>query len=196
MLQHETKRNWLDDIKGCQFSVMLLLKMTSILLCAQCCTSQTRICVFLIILSFSPVRSVDSMVLCNRQNHSEPWNITYSVRSGVTTDNRAYFQVTNPAVVSWDQLINKTKHLTQQTASNFNCSYTFRPCTVSISLTFIIITIIIIINIKDWTLWSVPSPELQLLAPTLLRSSNCSPSLWSIVVWFQRDSVLWHSLQV
>ena len=58
------------------------------------------------------------------------------------------------------------------------------------------IIIIIIINIKDWTLWSVPSPELQLLVPTLLRSSNCSPSLWSVVVWFQRDSVLWHSLQV
>ena len=55
---------------------------------------------------------------------------------------------------------------------------------------------IIIINIKDWTLWSFPSPELQQLAPTLLRSSNCSPSLWSVVVWFQRDSVLWHSLQV
>ena len=50
--------------------------------------------------------------------------------------------------------------------------------------------IIIIINIKDWTLWSIPSPELQLLAPTLLWFSNCSPSLWSVVVWFQRDSVL------
>ena len=37
----------------------------------------------------------------------------------------------------------------------------------------------IIINIKDWTLWSVPSPKLQLLSPTFLRSSNCSPSLWS-----------------
>jgi len=60
----------------------------------------------------------------------------------------------------------------------------------------IITIIIIIINIKDWTLWSVPSPELQLLTPTLLRSSNCSPSLWYVVVWFQRDSVLWHSLQV
>jgi len=36
--------------------------------------------------------------------------------------------------------------------------------------------IIIIINIKNWILWSVPSPELQLLAPTLLRSFNCSPS--------------------
>jgi len=55
---------------------------------------------------------------------------------------------------------------------------------------------IIIINIKDWTLRSVPSPQLQLLAPTLLRSYNCSPSLWSVVVWVQRDSVLWHSLQV
>ena len=41
----------------------------------------------------------------------------------------------------------------------------------------IILIIIIIINVKDWTLWSVPSPELQLLAPTLLRSSNCSSSL-------------------
>ena len=41
----------------------------------------------------------------------------------------------------------------------------------------------IIINIKHWTLWSVPSPELQLLALTLLRSSSCSPSLWSVVVW-------------
>jgi len=49
--------------------------------------------------------------------------------------------------------------------------------------------IIIIINIKDWTLWSVPSPELQLLSPTFLLSSNCSPSLWSVVTWFQRDSV-------
>ena len=55
--------------------------------------------------------------------------------------------------------------------------------------------VIIIIYIKDWTLWSVPSQELQLLAPTRLRSSNCSPSLWSVVVWFQR-LCLWHSLQV
>jgi len=37
--------------------------------------------------------------------------------------------------------------------------------------------IIIIINIKDWTLWSVPSPELRLLALTLRRSS-----LWSVVL--------------
>ena len=53
----------------------------------------------------------------------------------------------------------------------------------------------VIINIKDWSLWSIPSPHLQLLAPTLLWSSSCS-SLWSVVVWFQRDSVLWLSLQV
>ena len=118
---------------------------------------------------------------------------TYSVRSGVTTDHWACFQDTNPAVVSWDQLKNKIKPLTQQPASNFYCSYMFRPFKVTISLAFIII---IVINIKDWTLWSVPSPELQLLAPTLLRSSNCSPSLRSVAVWFQRDSVLWHSLQV
>jgi hypothetical protein len=44
--------------------------------------------------------------------------------------------------------------------------------------------VIIIINIKDWTLWSVPAPELQLLSPTFLRPSNCSPSLWSVVIWF------------
>ena len=67
---------------------------------------------------------------------------------------------------------------------------------INITRQAINIIIIIIINIKDWTLWSIPSPELQLPAPTLLRSSNCSPSLWSVVVWFQRDSVLWHSLQV
>jgi hypothetical protein len=42
------------------------------------------------------------------------------------------------------------------------------------TLNFIII--IIIINIKDWKFWSVPSPKLQLLSPTFLRSSNCSPS--------------------
>ena len=34
------------------------------------------------------------------------------------------------------------------------------------------------------------------LSLTFLRSSNCSPSLWSVVVWFQWSSVLWHSLQV
>jgi hypothetical protein len=32
----------------------------------------------------------------------------------------------------------------------------------------IVIIIIINNNIKDWTLWSVPSPELQLLSPTFL----------------------------
>jgi len=53
----------------------------------------------------------------------------------------------------------------------------------------------IIINVKDWTLWPVLSPKLQLFSPTFRRSSNWS-SLWSIVVRFQRDSVLWHSLQV
>ena len=62
--------------------------------------------------------------------------------------------------------------------------------------TDLIIIIIIIINIKDWTLWSVASPELQLFSPTFLRFSNCSSSLWSVVIWFRRDSVWWHSLQV
>ena len=75
------------------------------------------------------------------------------------------------------------------------CTVTPNICTSS-PRTFITIIIIIIINIKEWTLWSVPSPQLQLLAPTLLRSSNCSPSLRSVAVWFQRDSVLWLSLQV
>jgi hypothetical protein len=36
----------------------------------------------------------------------------------------------------------------------------------------------IIINIKDWTLWFVPSLELQLLSPAFLRSPSCSPSLY------------------
>jgi hypothetical protein len=58
------------------------------------------------------------------------------------------------------------------------------------------IIIIIIIYIQEWTLWSFPSPQLQLLSPSFLRSSNWSLSLWSVVVWFQGDSVLWHSLQV
>jgi len=57
-------------------------------------------------------------------------------------------------------------------------------------------SVIIVINIKNWTLWSVPFPKLQLLSPTFLQSSNCSPSFWSVEVWFQRDLVLWHSLQV
>ena len=68
-------------------------------------------------------------------------------------------------------------------------------CLIILNINWSNCIIIIIINIKDWTLWSVPSPELQLLAPTLLRSYNCSPSLWSVVVWFQRDWVLWHSFQ-
>jgi hypothetical protein len=32
-------------------------------------------------------------------------------------------------------------------------------------------------------LWSAPSPGLQLLSPTFLRSSNWSSSLWPVVVW-------------
>jgi len=49
-------------------------------------------------------------------------------------------------------------------------------------LSYHISPVIIIINIKDCTLGSVPSPEIQLLTPTFLRSPNCSPSLWSVVV--------------
>ena len=59
-----------------------------------------------------------------------------------------------------------------------------------------IIFIIIIINIQGWAIWPVPSPELQLLSPSLLRSPNCSLSLWAVEVWFQGDSVLWNSLYV
>jgi hypothetical protein len=44
------------------------------------------------------------------------------------------------------------------------------------------IIIIIIINIKGWAIWPVPSPELQLLLPAFLRSSDCSLSLWTVVV--------------
>ena len=56
--------------------------------------------------------------------------------------------------------------------------------------------IIIIINIKGWAIWPVPSPELQLLSPTFLLSPDCSLSLWTVLVCFERDSVVWHSLQV
>jgi len=42
--------------------------------------------------------------------------------------------------------------------------------------------IIIIISIKGWAIWPVPSPELQLLSPTFLRSTDCSLSLWIVVV--------------
>jgi hypothetical protein len=59
----------------------------------------------------------------------------------------------------------------------------------SAALPLVIIITIIIININDRTLWSVPSPQLQLLSPTFLRSSNCSSSLWSVMIRFQRDSV-------
>jgi hypothetical protein len=59
-----------------------------------------------------------------------------------------------------------------------------------------LIFIIIIINIKDWNLWSVPSPELQLLSPAFLLSSNCFPSFWSVGIWFQRDLVWWLSLLI
>jgi hypothetical protein len=76
------------------------------------------------------------MIHCNRQNHSESLNITYSARSGVPIDNWAYFKVINPAVVTWDYLINTIKLLTQQTSSNFYCSHMFRPSKVTTSLTF------------------------------------------------------------
>ena len=59
-----------------------------------------------------------------------------------------------------------------------------------------IFIIIVILNMKDWNLWSVPSPGLQLLSSSFLRSSNRSSSLWPVVVWFYRDSVLWHSFEV
>ena len=44
-----------------------------------------------------------------------------------------------------------------------------------------IIIIIIIVN-KDWTVCPALSPQLQLLAPTLLLSSHCSPSLLFVVL--------------
>jgi len=64
---------------------------------------------------------------------------------------------------------------------------------------FIHIIIIIIINIKDWTLWSVPSPELQLRTPTFLRSSNCSSSLWYDFKGFRFCGILckcWNQFRV
>ena len=40
---------------------------------------------------------------------------------------------------------------------------------------------IYIINIQGWAIWPVPSPELQLLSPSFLRSPNSSLSLWAVV---------------
>jgi hypothetical protein len=40
--------------------------------------------------------------------------------------------------------------------------------------------IINIKNIQGWAIWPVPSPKLQLLSPSLLRSPNCSLSLWAV----------------
>ena len=76
------------------------------------------------------------------------------------------------------------------------CLAETRSCFYKYHKNCVIIIIIIIINIKYWTLWSVPSSKLQLLSPTFLRSSKCSFSFWSVVVWFQMESVLWHYLQV
>jgi hypothetical protein len=60
---------------------------------------------------------------------------------------------------------------------------------VIIIINIIIINIIIINiinnnnnNIRGWTIWPVPSPELQLLSPSFLWSRNCSLSLWAVVV--------------
>jgi hypothetical protein len=51
----------------------------------------------------------------------------------------------------------------------------------SIIVVIIIIIIIIIINIQGWAIWPVLSPDLQLLSPLFLWSTNCSLSLWSVV---------------
>ena len=45
-----------------------------------------------------------------------------------------------------------------------------------------VLFLIIIINIQGWAIWPVPSPELQLLSPSLLRSPNCSLSLRAVEV--------------
>jgi hypothetical protein len=62
-------------------------------------------------------------------------------------------------------------------------SFTKKNYTIATYI-IIIIIIIIIINIQGWAIWLVPSPELQLLSPSFLRSPNCSLSLWAVVVWF------------
>ena len=54
----------------------------------------------------------------------------------------------------------------------------FRKATATVTF------LIIIINIQSWAIWPVPSPELQLLSPSLLRSPNCSLSLWAVEVRF------------
>jgi hypothetical protein len=67
----------------------------------------------------------------------------------------------------------------------------FRGCAVQsgesggniiIIIIIIIIITIIVLNIQGWAIWPVPSPELQLLSPSFLRSPNCSLSLWAVMV--------------
>jgi hypothetical protein len=43
--------------------------------------------------------------------------------------------------------------------------------------------LIITINIKDWTLWSVPPPGLQLFSPTFLGSSNWQLLIHSVILY-------------
>jgi hypothetical protein len=37
-------------------------------------------------------------------------------------------------------------------------------------------------NVKGWAIWPIPSPQLQLLCSTFLRSPKCSLSLWAVAV--------------
>ena len=131
--------------------------------------------------------------------------------SKVTTAQPAFFQSSNCSSSLWSVVAKSSSSSSSSTSTSrigpfdpfrlqsYNCSTSiflvfqmFSFLVVCSGKIIIIITIIIIINmnIKDRTLWSVPSPKLQLLSPAFLWSSNCSPSLWSVVVWFQRDSVL------
>ena len=138
---------------------------------------------------FSDVRDKQSETGRKKKISSEDWEVNHYFKTEILGSVPSR-QQTFTLLLSHDNEIPAQTldigHKRFLTGRNIRNSY--------IRVYIIHIIIIIIINIKVWTLWSAPSPELQLLAPTLLRSSNCPPSLWSVVVWFQR--VLWLSLQV
>jgi hypothetical protein len=70
-----------------------------------------------------------------------------------------------------------SNHKVQHRALNSNKNVRFSPgcklllCELA-SLRVLPFLIIIIINIKGWAIWPVPSPELQLFSPAFLRSPN------------------------
>jgi hypothetical protein len=112
---------------------------------------------------------------------SEQWKTVFTIDCMVTS--------TNGRTLSWIIVIHSTTWsaegpcwyppvyvLVSQVASSFSfltkimCMFLY--IIYAHLFVYVVQFIIIIINIKDWTLWSVPFPELQLLLPVFLWSYN------------------------